>query len=229
MPPYIVYGDCNERKGIKEEEEKCASLRKIIVKTCRGALRATEGKNKPGRIKEPDGAARVHHQGNKKEGWKGGGEGCSCSYTVVLFHAPFRAENYSGARDSLWKCILNGSERTANDTRATVLSILYSPSTIYMSLLLDSVSPFLIILLATYHVLSQYLSLTFLLYYTTFSLSLASTIQYIYTCTYVFIHYKKYDSSSRSFYNKTNVEIAAFVKIWKCCLLQYFVNCNCIM
>jgi len=37
--------------------------------------------------------------------------------TLVLFHAPFRAENYNGARDSLWECILNGSERTANDTR----------------------------------------------------------------------------------------------------------------
>lgn len=77
----------------------CASLGKIIVKTCRGALRATEGKNKPGRIKEPDGAARVHRQGNK-EGERRG-RGYSCSYTVVLFHAPFRAENYSGARDSL--------------------------------------------------------------------------------------------------------------------------------
>lgn len=50
----------------------CASLGKIIVKTCRGALRATEGKNKPGRIKEPD-AARVYRKGNKQGGRKRGG------------------------------------------------------------------------------------------------------------------------------------------------------------
>lgn len=79
----------------------CASLGKIIVKTCRGALRATEGKNKPGRIKEPDGAARVHRKGNKQGGGGEEGRRIYCSYTVVLFHAPFRAENYSGARDSL--------------------------------------------------------------------------------------------------------------------------------
>jgi len=59
--------------GKRGREEVCASLGKIIVKTCRGALRATEGKNKPGRIKEPD-AARVHRKGNKQGGRKRGGE-----------------------------------------------------------------------------------------------------------------------------------------------------------
>lgn len=80
----------------------CASLGKIIVKTCRGALRATEGKNKPGRIKEPDGAARVRRKGNKQGGREGGGRGGEKDIPqLVLFHAPFRVENYSGARDSL--------------------------------------------------------------------------------------------------------------------------------
>lgn len=85
-------------------------------------------------------------RGINREGRREEGRRICCSYTVVLFHAPFRAENYSGARDSLWKCILNGSERTANDTRDCTFRPA-PPSTIYISHLLDSVSPFLIILL----------------------------------------------------------------------------------
>lgn len=92
-------------------------LGKIIVKTRREVLRATKGKNKPGRISESK-------RERERTGWRGKSERVhrrrgvrgGTRRTPVLFHAPFRAENYSGACDSLWKCILSDSERTADDT-----------------------------------------------------------------------------------------------------------------
>lgn len=201
MLSYIVYGDCSERKGVKEEE-KCAPLSERL------SLKPVEERwgQPKGKINQDVSKSRMRQgciaRGISREGGREERRRIYCSYTVVLFHAPFRAENYSGARDSLWKCILNGSERTANDTRDCTFHPV-PPSIIYISRLLDLVSPFLIILLLwaprVFSTLLSFVSYNFL----SLSLSLISTI-HIYTNVHVYRLLKK-----NPFQNRPTTKLAS--------------------
>jgi len=74
VPRRVAYQGLHVGKGVRKKEKMregtfCASSGKIIVKS-REASRATEGKNKPGCIREPDDAARMQ----RGWAWKGRGE-----------------------------------------------------------------------------------------------------------------------------------------------------------
>lgn len=225
MPPYIVYGDCSERKGIKEEEEKRAPL------SGRLSLKPVEERwgQPKGKINQDVSKSRMVQQGciaRERRGGEEEGRRICCSYTVVLFHAPFRAENYSGARDSLWECILNGSERTANDTRdctfhpVSPFYHLHQPP-LRFGLTFSHNTPSLVDTPRVFSTSSSHLSFVPCNF-----LSLSISLSRFYNIFYIrWTHVqtiKKYYPFSRLSCNRTSVEIVAFVKIWKYYLLQKY-------